>query len=115
MVKVIASEVRKGNVLDISGQLCTVMKAESIRPGKGTPTTHIDMRRISDGVKIVESYRTTESVERVFLEVRPSNHAAIALYHRSSFCEIGNRPNYYPAKGGRREDAVVMARELFVD
>jgi elongation factor P len=68
MVKVIASEVRKGNVLDIDGQLCTVMKAESIRPGKGTPTTHIDMRRISDGVKIVKSYRTTESVERAFLD-----------------------------------------------
>lgn len=50
-------------------------------------------------------------VERVFLEVRPSNHAAIALYHRSGFCEIGHRPNYYPARGGR-EDAVVMAREL---
>ena len=68
VVKVIASEVRKGNVLDIDGQLCTVMKAESVRPGKGTPTTHIDMRRISDGVKIVKSYRTTENVERAFLD-----------------------------------------------
>lgn len=68
MVKVIASEVRKGNVLEIDGDLCTVLKAESIRPGKGTPTTHIDMRRISDGVKIVKSYRTTESVERAFLD-----------------------------------------------
>lgn len=54
-------------------------------------------------------------VERVFLEVRPSNHSAIALYHRSGFCEIGNRPNYYPARNGRREDAVVMARELLPD
>ena len=68
MVKVIASEVRKGNVLEIDGDLCTVLKAESIRPGKGTPTTHIDMRRISDGVKIVKSYRTTETVERAFLD-----------------------------------------------
>jgi elongation factor P len=68
LVKIIASEVRKGNVLDIDGALCTVMKAESIRPGKGTPTTHIDMRRISDGVKIVKSYRTTETVERAFLD-----------------------------------------------
>lgn len=49
--------------------------------------------------------------ERVFLEVRPSNGPAIALYHRSGFCEIGKRPNYYPARGGR-EDAVVMAKEL---
>jgi elongation factor P len=68
VAKIIASEVRKGNVLDIDGALCTVLKAESIRPGKGTPTTHIDMRRISDGVKIVKSYRTTESVERAFLD-----------------------------------------------
>jgi elongation factor P len=68
VVKVIASEVRKGNVLDIEGVLCTVLKADSIRPGKGTPTTHIDMRRISDGVKIVKSYRTTETVERAYLD-----------------------------------------------
>jgi len=68
VVKVIASEVRKGNVLEIDGDLCTVLKAESIRPGKGTPTTHIDMRRISDSVKIVKSYRTTETVERAFLD-----------------------------------------------
>jgi elongation factor P len=68
VVKVIASEVRKGNVLEIDGDLCTVLKAESIRPGKGTPTTHIDMRRISDGVKIVKSYRTTETVESAFLD-----------------------------------------------
>ena len=70
MSKIIASEVRKGNVLDIDGALCTVIKAESIRPGKGTPTTHIDARRISDGVKIVKSYRTTESVERAYLDER---------------------------------------------
>lgn len=49
--------------------------------------------------------------ERVFLEVRPSNTRAIALYHRAGFCEIGHRPNYYPRRGGR-EDAVVMAKEL---
>jgi ribosomal-protein-alanine N-acetyltransferase len=49
--------------------------------------------------------------ERVFLEVRPSNSRAIALYHRAGFCEIGNRPNYYPGRNGR-EDAVVMAKEL---
>ena len=74
MVKVIASEIRKGNVLDMEGALCTVLKAESIRPGKGTPTTHIDMRRISDGVKIVKSYRTTESVERAYLDEKNYNY-----------------------------------------
>jgi ribosomal-protein-alanine N-acetyltransferase len=49
--------------------------------------------------------------ERIFLEVRPSNAAAIALYHDTGFNEIGRRPNYYPARVGR-EDAVVMALKL---
>lgn len=49
--------------------------------------------------------------DRIFLEVRPSNPQAIALYHDEGFNEIGRRPRYYPAKGGR-EDAIVMALEL---
>ena len=48
---------------------------------------------------------------RVFLEVRPSNRNAIALYHAEGFNEIGRRPRYYPAASGR-EDAIVMAMEL---
>ena len=46
--------------------------------------------------------------ERVFLEVRPSNPVAHKLYASVGFKEIGRRPRYYPAKGGR-EDAIVMA------
>lgn len=53
-------------------------------------------------------------VERIFLEVRPSNPNAIKLYHDHGFNEIGRRPNYYPAKNGR-EDALVMAYELMFD
>lgn len=48
---------------------------------------------------------------RIFLEVRPSNPKAIALYHDEGFNEIGRRPRYYPANMGR-EDAIVMAMEL---
>lgn len=45
------------------------------------------------------------------LEVRPSNAAALALYRRLGFDEIGIRPNYYPVRGGR-EDALVLAKQL---
>ncbi len=44
-----------------------------------------------------------------FLEVRPSNFAAIKLYMDLGFDEIGIRRNYYPAKIGR-EDALILAR-----
>lgn len=74
MARVIASSVRKGNVLDVDGKLCVVLKAENIHPGKGTPVTHLEMRRISDGVKIVERYRTTDQVERAYLDEQTLNY-----------------------------------------
>lgn len=49
--------------------------------------------------------------EQVFLEVRTSNTAAIALYHSSGFVDLAVRRGYYPARGGR-EDALIMKREL---
>ncbi|NKN39734.1 elongation factor P [Agrobacterium sp. a22-2] len=68
MVKVIASSVRKGNVLDVDGKLYVVLTAANFHPGKGTPVTQVDMRRIVDGVKVSERWRTTEQVERAFVE-----------------------------------------------
>lgn len=68
MVSVIASSVRKGNVLEKDGRLYVILKAESIHPGKGTPVTQIEMRRIGDGIKVSERYKTTDSVEKAFVE-----------------------------------------------
>jgi ribosomal-protein-alanine N-acetyltransferase len=49
--------------------------------------------------------------EIIFLEVRPSNVAARALYEDEGFNELGNRGGYYPAGDGR-EDALILARTL---
>ncbi|HFE48805.1 MAG TPA: ribosomal-protein-alanine N-acetyltransferase [Chromatiaceae bacterium] len=50
--------------------------------------------------------------ETLFLEVRVSNKAAIRLYLAMGFNEVGIRAGYYPADGGRREDAFVFAKTL---
>ncbi|OYX30526.1 MAG: elongation factor P [Caulobacterales bacterium 32-69-10] len=70
-MKVAANSLRKGNVVDVEGKLYAVLRIENIHPGKGTPVTQVDMRRISDGVKVSERWRTTESVERAFVDQRP--------------------------------------------
>jgi [ribosomal protein S18]-alanine N-acetyltransferase len=49
-----------------------------------------------------------DGIESLFLEVRPSNPVAIALYKSMGFVEIGWRKNYYPAHDGAREAAVVL-------
>ncbi|MBI3068635.1 MAG: ribosomal protein S18-alanine N-acetyltransferase [Betaproteobacteria bacterium] len=51
------------------------------------------------------------AVRRIYLEVRPSNAAARALYARAGFSEIALRRGYYPAGEGR-EDAIVMELKL---
>jgi len=51
------------------------------------------------------------SVDRCFLEVRPSNKPARRLYQQMGFRVIGRRPGYYPAFDGR-EDAWVMVCHL---
>ena len=72
-MKVAASSLRKGSVLDIDGKLYVVLVVDNIHPGKGTPVTQLDMRRISDGVKVSERYRTTETVEKAFVDERSYN------------------------------------------
>ncbi|MCI3134307.1 elongation factor P [Phenylobacterium aquaticum] len=72
-MKVAASSLRKGAVVDMEGRLYVVLTAENIHPGKGTPVTQLNMRRISDGVKVSERWRTTEQVERAFVDDRDYN------------------------------------------
>ena len=90
-MKVIASSIRKGNILERDdGQLYVVLTAESFHPGKGTPTTQIDMRRISDGVKTTDRYKTTEQVERAFVE----DHDHTYLYLDADGYTFMNVENY---------------------
>lgn len=70
MVKVIASSLRKGNVVEQDGKLYVILTAENVHPGKGNSVTQVDMRRISDGVKVTERWRTVEMVEKADVDDR---------------------------------------------
>lgn len=54
---------------------------------------------------------TVKGCLSMFLEVRPSNPAAIGLYERRGFVVVGERRNYYRAEKGR-ETAIVMRLQL---
>ncbi len=102
-MRVIASSIRKGNIIEHDdGQLYVVLTAESFHPGKGTPTTQIDMRRLSDGVKVSNRYKTTEQVERAFVE----DHNFSYLYEDSDGHTFMNEENY---------EQVVVSKETLGD
>jgi len=89
-VKVIASSLRKGAVVDMDGKLYVVLTSENIHPGKGTPVTQVDMRRISDGVKVSQRWKTTEQVERAMVEEREFQF----LYQDGDGFHFMNTDNY---------------------
>ena len=89
-MKVIASSLRKGNIVEIDGKLGVVMAAENIHPGKGTPVTQLDVRRIADGVKVSLRYKTTDQVERAFVEDRKHQY----MYHDGDGFHFMNMESY---------------------
>ena len=62
------------------------------------------MERLMADAKLMKS-------QSLFLEVRPSNIAAVNLYESLGFNQIGIRKDYYPHPDGR-EDAMIFAIEL---
>ena len=70
MVKVIASSLRKGHVVEQDGNLHVVLTAENVHPGKGNSVTNVNMRRMSDGVKVIGRWRTVEMVEKADVDER---------------------------------------------
>ena len=104
MVKVIASDVRKGNVLEHEdGQLYVVLSHETFRPGKGTPTTTIIMRRITDGVKTTAVHKTTDGLEKAFVEQIKHSYlfddgdAGLGVTPAPRHVELGGAPTGEPA------------------
>lgn len=65
----------------------------------------------ADFVRFLLARARALGAERLYLEVRPSNAAARALYASAGFTRIGVRRGYYPAADGR-EDALVMEKTL---
>jgi len=90
MVKVIASSLRKGNVVEQDSKLYVILTAENVHPGKGNSVTNVDMRRISDGVKVSERWRTIEMVEKADVDEREYQY----LYHDGEGFHFMEPANY---------------------
>jgi ribosomal-protein-alanine N-acetyltransferase len=65
----------------------------------------------ADFVRFLVRVARQGGAARMYLEVRPSNAVARALYAKTGFTQIGVRRAYYPAASGR-EDAIVMERSV---
>ena len=70
MSKVAGNEVRPGMVIELNGQLWSVVKTQSVKPGKGGAYNQVELKNVISGSKLNERFRSAETVEEVQLERR---------------------------------------------
>jgi elongation factor P len=67
-MKVNANTMRAGHVLEQNGKLYVVQKSQIVQPGKGGAFIQIEAKEVRSGTKIIERFRTQETVERARLD-----------------------------------------------
>jgi len=113
----------------LAGYQCVVLERDGAVAGYGILSVaageaHIlnlciepSLRSYGYGARLLDdilSRARIASVREIFLEVRPTNTNALALYKKRGFHLVANRPAYYQARQGR-EDACVLAKKLITD
>src|SRR5712691_9874865 len=70
MGKVAGNEVRPGMIIELNGQLWSVVKTQSVKPGKGGAYNQVELKNVVSGGKLNERFRSAETVDEVQLERR---------------------------------------------
>src|SRR5690606_26780942 len=86
---------------DLAHLLVIAVAPDAQREGVGTAL-----------IRHCEQQALARGLHAILLEVRPSNGNALAFYQRHGFQQMAIRKDYYPARGGHREDACVMRKML---
>ncbi len=99
------------------GRLGGFILSRLLPPDAEVLTFAVDPARRGAGLGSMILDKHLENLERggarlVFLEVADDNAAAMSLYGRAGFKEIGRRENYYQRANGERHAAVNLRLEM---
>jgi elongation factor P len=90
MPKIIATQIKPGNVLQHEGTLWVAVKTAHVKPGKGGAFAQVELKNVLDGRKLNERWRSSDTVERVTLEQRDYQY----LYEQGDMLVFMNTENY---------------------
>ena len=67
-MKLYASEIRVGMLIEYKGDLWQVLKTQHVKPGKGGAFAQVEMKSVNKNTKLNERFRSSESVEKASLD-----------------------------------------------
>ena len=73
-MKINASEIRVGMLLEYKDDLWQVLKTQHVKPGKGGAFAQIEMKSVNKNTKLNERFRSSETVEKASLEETDFNY-----------------------------------------
>ena len=67
-MKINASEIRVGMLIEYKNDLWQVLKTQHVKPGKGGAFAQVEMKSINRNTKLNERFRSSETIEKASLE-----------------------------------------------
>ena len=89
-MKLYASEIRVGMLIEYKGDLWQVLKTQHVKPGKGGAFAQVEMKSLNKNTKLNERFRSSESVEKASLDETKFNY----LYNDESDYYFINPKSY---------------------
>ena len=89
-MKLYASEIRVGMLIEYKNDLWQVLKTQHVKPGKGGAFAQVEMKSVNKNTKLNERFRSSESVEKVSLDETKFNY----LYDDESDYHFINPQSY---------------------
>ena len=74
-MKINASEIRVGMLLEYKDDLWQVLKTQHVKPGKGGAFAQVEMKSVNKNTKLNERFRSSETVEKASLEEIDFNYS----------------------------------------
>ena len=67
-MKIIASDIRVGMLIEYKNDLWQVLKTQHVKPGKGGAFAQVEMKSVSKNTKLNERFRSSENIEKASIE-----------------------------------------------
>ena len=74
-MKINASEIRVGMLLEYKDDLWQVLKTQHVKPGKGGAFAQVEMKSLNKNTKLNERFRSSETVEKAALDEISFNYS----------------------------------------
>ncbi len=117
-MKINATEIRPGNILEWEGGLWKVAKIQHTQPGKGGAYMQVEMKNVMDGRKTNERFRSAETVEKVRLDTRDfqflfADGDTLTFMDKLNYDQISMQKNLLGDAADFLQDGMDVAMELY--